>query len=400
MSEEGVRVMEEVAVPRDKEAVSMASTDGAHSSDIKKLSVLEGEAKQTSMNLMEKTRRIAFTDAAVAISMTLLILPLMDAAVEARGDDISSTEWFGEQRDLLLTFFLSYMVICMAWMDHDKLFCRVGYFTRVLSILNILWLMTIAFIPVATNIMNAVADDDSLEHFIWIGSFLFAKLLTFFMTIIVHRNPETWSSHGGGPQFPGLVESIVSLTLLTMALFVSATNAGYWIMFTMVLRVPITKRILWKFPNLKTKWQVTTSSDVEPEKDDEESRDTPEKNVNEDVDAPLYSYLLSLRDRSEGLMEAERQIVFIDAAAAIALTLLVLPLMNAGTEARGEGLSTAEWFQQNASLFIYFVISYLVIILGWIDQDSLFREVAAFTRLLSILDFLVSQKGVDVLTFS
>jgi uncharacterized membrane protein len=372
------------------------------------------------MELVEKTRRIMFTDAAVAIAMTLLILPLMDAAVEAQEKEgISTFEWFQHNKDLLLTFFLSYMIVCMAWMDHDRLFRRVSHFNSTLHVLNFLWLMAIAFIPAATILMNSVAEDP-LQHFVWIGTFLFAKCLTFGMTLVVHKDPGTWLD--GGPQFPQLVASMVTIVLLVIALLVSMTSAGYWILFIMFTRVPITRFILWKWPSLVTRWQVpveSTKNDGEVDKK-ESTNSNNENDANDDASSKKkrssnsnnesgndYSdtnddtrarspeelkhgiaHLLDFKDRIDGLMEAERRIIFTDAAAAIALTLLVLPLMDAATEARDFEITTAEWFEENKQLLLSFFSSYLVIILCWSSQDRLFRHVRAFTRLLSNLNFL------------
>jgi len=408
MGEEGVEV--ESLSPNGKTAVSNDTASGAVSNagTLEKNDMVDDKRDETkqdvSMNespsevieslkerskiLIEKTRRIMFTDAAVAIALTLLILPLMDAAVEAQDEEVSTHEWFQENKQLLLTFFLSYTVIAMAWIDHDRLFRFVSHFNMILNILNFVWLMAIAFIPAATNIMNSVKDD-ILTHFVWIGTFLFAKVITFAMTIVVRKNPEMWAD--GGPPFPLLVGSMVSICLLTIALLLSMTKAGYWMLTIVVLKIPITRMILWRWPSLRTKWETT--SDDRREKNETLDNDITEssnksKEDNKEGLQSLLRYLLALEDRLDGLMEAERRIIFTDAAAAIALTLLVLPLMDAATEARGEEISTAEWFQENRKLLLSFFLSYLVISLSWNDQDKLFRNVGAFTRLLSTLNFL------------
>jgi len=338
------------------------------------------ECKRRGRVLMEKKRRIMFTDAAVAIALTLLILPLMDAAVESSEvEDITTFEWFQKNKDLLLTFFLSFMVTGMAWADHDRLFRSVSNFSKILSILNFLWLMAIAFLPAATNIMNGVVDDP-LNHLVWIGTMLFAKVVTTIMMIVVHRDPDTWS--GDGPQYPQFVGSMVSLFLLLVALLVSITPAGYWIMLILILRVPMTRAILWKWPGLKTKW---ASQQTEASSGNSTSEATA---TSKDHLKDVIEYLLDIKTRFEGLIEAERRIIFTDAAAAIALTLLVLPLMDAATEARGVDTTTAEWFQENKKLLLSFFLSYLVIILCWNDQDRLFRHVGYFTAFLSVLNFL------------
>jgi uncharacterized membrane protein len=130
---------------------------------------------------MASERRITFTDAAAAIALTLLFLPLMDAGTDTPGD-LSTAEWFRENKNLLLSFFLSYVVIILCWGDQDNLFRNVANFTRTLTALNFLWLLAIVFIPVATAIMNSVRDDP-FQPFVYIGTPLLANLWTFCMTI-------------------------------------------------------------------------------------------------------------------------------------------------------------------------------------------------------------------------
>lgn len=94
-----------------KEVATKQDEDDQHEApDDESLSIEEVIAPSSSVKndinvLVEKTRRIMFTDAAVAIALTLLILPLMEASVDARGEDVTTLEWFQENKDLLNTFF-------------------------------------------------------------------------------------------------------------------------------------------------------------------------------------------------------------------------------------------------------------------------------------------------------
>ena len=324
--------------------------------------------------LVEKARRIVFTDASVAIALTLLILPLMDAAVDSTDEDITTLKWFQQNKDLLLTFFISYMVVAFTWVDHDGLFRTVANFNRLLSILNFQWLLTIVFLPTATNIMNSVVDDP-FQHFIYIGTMLLASIWTFLMTIVVHRNPIIWE--GNGPSFSLLVSFMVSIVLLAASMFLSITPGGYWMLMILFLKRPIIMLIWCKWPNLNNQWEESA----------EPVSSATSNNRYRDEDISGVS-IVNLMQGLDELVEAERRINFTDAAAAIALTLLVLPLMDAATEARGEDLSTTEWFQENKVLLLSFFLSYMVVIICWLDQDRLVRKIAYFTSTLTVLNFL------------
>lgn len=315
--------------------------------------------------VVEKSRRIIFTDAAVAIALTLLILPLLGATVTAQ--KITTLEWFQMNTDLLLTFFLSYNVVALSWINHERLFTYVKSFTRLLSVINFLWLLTITFLPASTNIMNS-ALDDAFQHFIWIGTMLIAKILILSMTFLVHCTPSTWNDNGG-PSFSLVVSFTVTIVLLVAAMLLSMTKGGYFMLLILVFKTPITRFILWKWPELKTKWEKST----EPETNDG-------INMGESYERTSQ--------HTDSLVEAERFIGFIDAAAAIALTLLVLPVMDAATDSRGENLKTLDWFQENRELMLSFFLSYMVVTKCWSSQDRLMRRIVYFTRILSALNFL------------
>jgi uncharacterized membrane protein len=362
---------EKMSAPPENEMVTLNETLSsetiATSKEIKSPTSSETNIAEHDIQVavVEKSRRIIFTDAAVAIALTLLILPLLDATVNVQ--EITTLEWFQMNTDLLLTFFLSYNVVALSWINHERLFASVKSFTRLLSVINFLWLLTITFLPASTNIMNS-AVDDAFQHFIWIGTMLIAKILILSMTFVVHCTPSTWNDNGG-PSFSLVVSFTVTIGLLVVAMLLSMTKGGYFMLLILVFKTPITRFVLWKWPELKTKWEKST----EPETNDE-------PNMGESYERTSQ--------HTDSLVEAERFIGFIDAAAAIALTLLVLPVMDAATESRGENLKTIEWFQENRELMLSFFLSYMVVTKCWSSQDRLMRRIVYFTRILSALNFL------------
>ena len=72
---------------------------------------------------------------------------------------------------------------------------------------------------------------------------------------------------------------------------------------------------------------------------------------------------------------AERAKAFIDAVVAIAMTLLILPLMESVGEAEPE-FGAAGWFDEHQWQLITFVISFAVIASFWVNQHHLFAQVA------------------------
>jgi uncharacterized membrane protein len=84
----------------------------------------------------------------------------------------------------------------------------------------------------------------------------------------------------------------------------------------------------------------------------------------------------------------DRIIFFTDAVAAIAITLLILPLVDEVSTAASHGQRVEEFLADNASQALGFSISFAVIARLWMAHHSLFQHVRAHTPLLVWLNFL------------
>eukprot|EP00590_Aulacoseira_subarctica_P004134 CAMPEP_0172428962 /NCGR_PEP_ID=MMETSP1064-20121228/48453_1 /TAXON_ID=202472 /ORGANISM="Aulacoseira subarctica , Strain CCAP 1002/5" /LENGTH=141 /DNA_ID=CAMNT_0013174039 /DNA_START=43 /DNA_END=465 /DNA_ORIENTATION=- len=67
------------------------------------------------MELIGSERLIFFSDAVIAISLTLLILPLLTAVQGATDYALTATEFLSENKDLFLAFALSFLVVNLYW---------------------------------------------------------------------------------------------------------------------------------------------------------------------------------------------------------------------------------------------------------------------------------------------
>jgi uncharacterized membrane protein len=71
----------------------------------------------------------------------------------------------------------------------------------------------------------------------------------------------------------------------------------------------------------------------------------------------------------------DRLVFFTDAVTAIAITLLVLPLVDSVTEAAHAGLSAEQFIGNNVAAIAGFALSFLVIARLWIAHHSTFEHV-------------------------
>ncbi|WP_210506201.1 TMEM175 family protein [Naasia sp. SYSU D00057] len=81
----------------------------------------------------------------------------------------------------------------------------------------------------------------------------------------------------------------------------------------------------------------------------------------------------------------ERLVFFTDAIAAIAITLLILPLVDLVPDVAAEGGTLGELLNDHAGALMGFVISFAVIARLWYSHHQLFEHVAAYTPRLVLL---------------
>ena len=132
-------------------------------------------------------RTITLTDAVVAIAMTLLILPLVEVVNDVDVTDLS-TLW-AENGQLLQSFVISFLVIYAFWTSHGSLYHQLIVAgqppARWLGLINMCWLLVIAFLPFPTAMVGR--DLSAVSAPLYIGTMLVLSALTLAMTVVVHR---------------------------------------------------------------------------------------------------------------------------------------------------------------------------------------------------------------------
>lgn len=82
---------------------------------------------------------------------------------------------------------------------------------------------------------------------------------------------------------------------------------------------------------------------------------------------------------ARGIFTAERAGAFIDAVVAIAMTLLILPLMESVSDVADAGADTLHWFAEHEQQLVSFVLSFVIIAMFWMFHHRLFVLVEAIT---------------------
>ncbi len=117
-------------------------------------------------------RVIAFGDAVVAIAITLVVLPVVDSALDAG----SAREFFAESGSTLVPAAISFVVIALFWRVHHWLFRRAAGYSGTVLRLETLWLASIVVLPVATVLDFTSGGGDRLALGLYIGTMLVSSL--------------------------------------------------------------------------------------------------------------------------------------------------------------------------------------------------------------------------------
>jgi TMEM175 potassium channel family protein len=136
-------------------------------------------------------RLIYFSDAVIAIAMTLLALELPVPHGETESEVWHSFTQL--LRNEYLNFVISFVVIGVFWMAHHKFFRGVHVVDPALRRLNLVWLLLIVLVPFATKV-------DSEDGDFVFGPVLYAVVITLIASVTMVM---AWHAVHGGLLRPG-----------------------------------------------------------------------------------------------------------------------------------------------------------------------------------------------------
>jgi uncharacterized membrane protein len=189
-------------------------------------------------------RLILFTDAVVAIAITLLVLPLVDLVPEVKAEGGDAVGVISEHWQEIFTFLLSFVVIASFWLGHHRVFEHVRAYTPAMMRLNLLWLLTIVVLPFPTEIIGAF-DTDRFTAGLYIGTILALSICQSALTWMVrgHKELEKTDNPIGQPELVGSL-LLTGLTVLAFLLASLVPGVHFYAMFLLLLS-PVLMRV-WK----------------------------------------------------------------------------------------------------------------------------------------------------------
>ena len=184
-------------------------------------------------------RMLFFTDAVVAIAMTLLILPLLESVTEAARGGLNTAQFLAANDGQLASFCLSFFIILLFWRGHDRLLAGVEHQGSGLFWLNGLWMFSIVSLPVVTAMIGAM-ETDPLQLGLYIGTMLATSLVMAGMQLILLRRPQLLRE--GVTKHPSdLAPAIANSIMFALALVIALTvpGASFWSLLALFLRTPL-----------------------------------------------------------------------------------------------------------------------------------------------------------------
>jgi uncharacterized membrane protein len=161
-------------------------------------------------------RLVNFSDATVAIAITLLILPLVDVANDIATHPVA--EVLESHLGTLTGFVITFAVIGRFWLIHHHVFEVADGYSYALVRVNLFWLACIVFLPFAANLLSNAPDDEPLVYGIYIGTMVVTNASMGVMEWMIRLG----ASPADRPQLD-LVQSVATTALLLVALVLAVT---------------------------------------------------------------------------------------------------------------------------------------------------------------------------------
>lgn len=128
---------------------------------------------------MNKARVEAFTDAVVAIIMTIMVLEFKTP---------ESPEWTAmlDEGPYLFAFGVSFVFVAVAWYNHHYMFSLAERISKRVYWLNIAWLFAMSLLPVATAWAGRYLQARGPEYFYLLVFFLWSKTYLYLSVAIAN----------------------------------------------------------------------------------------------------------------------------------------------------------------------------------------------------------------------
>jgi len=209
------------------------------SGDCDRVDVLGGIVKTGHFSF---ERRVAFIDAAAAIALTLLVLPLLDATTDIE-TNTTATEWFNQHAKEVFAFLAGFGIVSLSWRQQEETMILVDQYSFILSFLHLTWLLSITFLPVSSKLAVSLSYADNGDRIEYILNLALSRLIVFLMLLEVRRSKHLWKNPDHGPELADVLEGIIDLSMYAVAFGLAYTPVGFYGLF-LLITTPILLHLL------------------------------------------------------------------------------------------------------------------------------------------------------------
>jgi uncharacterized membrane protein len=180
-------------------------------------------------------RLVLFTDAVVAIALTLLVLPLVEVVTETKAEGHGALEVITHHKPEIYSFLLSFVVIANFWLGHHRVFEHVRAYTSGMIRLNLVWLLMIVVLPFPTEIVGSFESSQFTAGF-YSGTILALSTSQTALTWMIKGHSEI--ENPDDPVTSRELENSFVLTGLTLLAFILAAfvpGVGFYALLLLLL---------------------------------------------------------------------------------------------------------------------------------------------------------------------
>jgi uncharacterized membrane protein len=182
-------------------------------------------------------RLVNFTDATVAIAITVLVLPLVDLARDVDTERFS--DLLRENNSAIIGFAVTFVVIGRLWTTHHRIFESVAGYDEGLISWCLLWLFAIVTLPFAANVLSNLGDfDDPGAFAFYIGTILLATISLVGTSEHLRRRPVLLRPDAPAHDSAGGY-IMVGLVALALVVAVTVPAINLWSLLLLLLAGPL-----------------------------------------------------------------------------------------------------------------------------------------------------------------
>jgi uncharacterized membrane protein len=183
-------------------------------------------------------RVTAFTDAAIAIALTLLVLPLVDLARGVSDSGVSAM--LREHVSDFVAFLISFFVVASLWRVHRQIFESLDGVDETLLIFNSWWLLGVVFLPVPTAVLT-FGSGSTNTTVLYLANLFFITLVGLVVSLWIYRHPQLQASGGAARSARHVRRGVVVCAFVAVTAVLAIPFASLSLLFLALL--PLVQRL-------------------------------------------------------------------------------------------------------------------------------------------------------------